>query len=446
MPDRKALSALSANSISTRTKGAILLSTQTAFILSALLISQASGKEIHQTSKEDSKVTEANFADADKDVLAANEANKRLAAKTTGQETTNTKQAQSELNSGLNSGLDSGLDSRLESGREKSKRDIAYEKIKIETNDLNLKDEKRGKDLQIKVVAPHAYFKEKLPVIIFSHGVRGSAENYAPLTDYLVRHGYVCIKPTHQDSFKLMRDSVRNEDGRTRIARLKEFLAENRSGLNVPMGEGAFRDWASRPQDISLIIDKLGEIESRVPSLRGRLDLQRIGLAGHSFGAHTAQVTAGMTIGGSRQWQDPRPAAFLCISPQGTDLNCADQVKVETTAWQNIERPLMVVTGTADNGRNGQAYTWRTEPYTLSNPPHKYLLVFQNAGHNMGGISGNSIAMTNKGNGAETALVERVGRASCAFFDRFLKGQTTAMAELKDAEKRLSPTSYFYNK
>ncbi|MBX9940118.1 MAG: hypothetical protein K2Y32_12740 [Candidatus Obscuribacterales bacterium] len=415
MPDSKEFA--TARTKWTRKRGVILQSSQAAFLLSVLLLSPASGNPINQSIKEDSKVTEANIADANKEELAVYEANKNLTAKATRQEPANRKQAQSKL-----------------------------EKCRIEISDLVLRDEKRGKDLQIRIVAPHAYFKEKLPVIIFSHGVRGSAENYAPLTDYLVRHGYVCIKPTHQDSFKLMRDSVRNEDGRTRIARLKELLAENRSGLNVPMGEGAFRDWASRPQDISLIIDKLSEIESRIPSLRGRLDLQRIGVAGHSFGAHTAQVTAGMTIGGSRQWQDPRPLAFLCISPQGTDLNCADQVKVETTAWQYIERPLMVITGTADNGRNGQPYTWRTEPYTLSSPPHKYLLVFQNAGHNMGGISGNSIAMTTKRNGADTELVERVGRASCAFFDRFLKGRTTAMAELKDAEKRLSPTSYFYNK
>ncbi|OPZ90204.1 MAG: Alpha/beta hydrolase family protein [bacterium ADurb.Bin425] len=312
--------------------------------------------------------------------------------------------------------------------------------------DLVLKDEKRGKELEIKVVAPSVASNEKLPVIIFSHGVRGSAENYAPLTDYFARHGYICIKPTHQDSFKLMRDSVRNEVGPAKIAKLKELLAETRSGMNVPMGEGAFRDWASRPQDISFIIDKLSYIESCIPILKGRLDAGRVGIAGHSFGAHTVQVTAGMTIGGNRQWQDPRPLAFLCISPQGTDLNGADQVKVEKSAWQNIERPLMVITGTADSGRNGQPYTWRTEPYTLSKPPHKYLLVFQDAGHNMGGISGNSIAMTNKANGTESALVERVARAACAFFDLYLKGKATALTEMEAAEKKLSPSSHFFSK
>ncbi len=64
----------------------------------------------------------------------------------------------------------------------------------------------------------------------------------------------------------------------------------------------------------------------------------------------------------------------------------------------------------------------------------------------MGGISGNSIAMTNKANGAESALVERVGRAACAFFDLYLKGKATALTEMEAAEKKLSPSSFFYSK
>ncbi|PYI03321.1 hypothetical protein BO78DRAFT_451962, partial [Aspergillus sclerotiicarbonarius CBS 121057] len=54
--------------------------------------------------------------------------------------------------------------------------------------------------------------------------------------------------------------------------------------------------WRSRITDMTTIIDRLPEIESRYPALlHGRLDHTRIAVAGYSLGGHTA----GMLLGGT---------------------------------------------------------------------------------------------------------------------------------------------------
>lgn len=111
----------------------------------------------------------------------------------------------------------------------------------------------RGADLQVRVSAPAA--GGDLPVVVFSHGFGWSMDGYAPLADFWAAHGFVVVQPTHLDSRTL---ELAAEDPRTP------------------------RIWRYRIEDLTRVLDGLDTLEATVPGLHGRLDRDRIAVAGHS--------------------------------------------------------------------------------------------------------------------------------------------------------------------
>ena len=77
----------------------------------------------------------------------------------------------------------------------------------------------------------------------------------------------------------------------------------------------------NRPEDIRYILDHLADLETQSPELDGMLDLKKIGVAGHSFGAYTTLAVAGATVNLPHaqplSFNDIRPLAFIALSPQG---------------------------------------------------------------------------------------------------------------------------------
>ena len=189
-----------------------------------------------------------------------------------------------------------------------------------------------GQPLPLKIYYPQG--KGPFPIIIFSHGGGGSKDFYAPLGEYWASHGYISIHPTHADSVSL---------------RGKEFMRE--------LGDYAMNNsqgWIERATDISLIIDSLKQLEQQVPQLQGRMDLNRIGVGGHSFGAYTAQLVGGATIDipngpKHKSLADKRVKAILLMSPQGEG-----QQGLTASSWQSWKLPMMVMTGTNDRIGGGE--------------------------------------------------------------------------------------------
>ncbi|MEM6363371.1 MAG: hypothetical protein AAF745_03020 [Planctomycetota bacterium] len=266
-----------------------------------------------------------------------------------------------------------------------------------------LHDQQRNKDLQLRVTFPRD--EGQFPLIVWSHGASGTKDHYQPLVRHWVSHGYVVIQANHSDS-RALRPIDRN----------------NR------LGEATFRDWESRPKDISFIIDSIATLQRDIPKLADTIDQSIVGVGGHSFGAHTAQLVGGtqtkLLSGGKRRHADDRPLAFLLISPQGRGPQLDDE------SWSRLERPALVVTGSNDAGRNGQDYTWRLDPYELSPPRDKYLLFIQDAYHGFGGITGSS-GMGNAGpdNPNHVAYVQSM---TTAFWDFYLKNDPAAKLALTD--------------
>ncbi len=107
----------------------------------------------------------------------------------------------------------------------------------------------------------------KFPLIIFSHGQAAIRWQSTYYTVLLASHGYVVVSTDHEGG--TLYDVVRGQ------------LQEVTVGLQT------------RPDDVRYLLNRMERLKSDDP-LFGLLDLERIGVTGHSFGAITSMRVAAM--------------------------------------------------------------------------------------------------------------------------------------------------------
>jgi predicted dienelactone hydrolase len=136
----------------------------------------------------------------------------------------------------------------------------------------NLTDASRNRSLYVDVYVPQSQ-GGRIPVVVFSHGLASRPEDYAKGLERLASYGFLVVAPQHPGS-----DSIW----------AKEVLeGYHREAFDL-------NDFINRPKDISFVID---ELERRNASqFQNRLDLQNVGMGGHSFGGYTALAIAGAEI------------------------------------------------------------------------------------------------------------------------------------------------------
>jgi glutaminyl-peptide cyclotransferase len=112
---------------------------------------------------------------------------------------------------------------------------------------------------------------EAYPLVVFSHGSGASRFVYAYLTEHLASHGFVVIAADHPTNGIL--DMVA-------IGSYLDDLTGN---------------YVYRPQDILRLMDT-AETLSQEGDLAGMIDMERVGIVGHSFGGYTALAAAGARL------------------------------------------------------------------------------------------------------------------------------------------------------
>jgi dienelactone hydrolase len=249
----------------------------------------------------------------------------------------------------------------------------------------------RGEDLQVRVSAPAS--GGDLPVIVFSHGFGWSMDGYLPLADYWAAQGFVVVQPTHLDSRTL---GLPPEDPRTP------------------------RIWRIRIEDLTRVLDGLDVLEAAVPGLAGRLDRDRVAVAGHSWGAQTASALLGARVLGSdgkpgEDMSDPRVKAgvLLALTGLGDTLTpfAAEHFPFMKPSFDTMTTPALIVAGDNDQSAlSTRGPDWFTDPYIYS-PGDKSLLTLFGGVHSLGGICGYTVVETTDENPARVALIQQLSTA-----------------------------------
>ena len=285
---------------------------------------------------------------------------------------------------------------------------VAKDAVAAAPQEFNVRDADRNRDIPLLIYLPRQ--AAAAPVVLFSHGLGGTRAGSAFLGRHWAARGYVAVFLQHPGSD----DSV-----------WKDLpLAERAAAMQKA---ASLENFNLRVKDVPAVLDQL-ERWNKDPghALVGRLQLARVGMSGHSFGAVTTQAVSGQSYptAGSR-FTDPRIKAALVLSPSRP---AGDPQK----AFAGVRIPWMLMTGTRDVARIGGATIGaadvesRLVVYPALPRGSKYELVLDGAQHS---------AFTDRPLPGETAQRNpnhhRVILAlSTAFWDAYLKSDSEAKAWL----------------
>lgn len=219
------------------------------------------------------------------------------------------------------------------------------------------------------------------PLVIISHGLGAGRANFDYLAQHLVGYGFAVAAIEHPGSNTKRVQAL--FDGR--IARL------------VPPEE-----FVDRPLDVTDLLNELERLNRSHSSLNGRLDLQKVGLIGQSFGGYTALLLAGAPLRLDRlnaacadiatslnpslllqcraqelpqthyQLADPRIKAAIAINPVGSALIAPEDLG-------QIKIPFMMMTSSADLA--APVLAEQIEPFIHLGSRDKYLVLMQGSTH-----------------------------------------------------------------
>ena len=247
------------------------------------------------------------------------------------------------------------------------------------------------------------------PVIVFSHGLGGTREAYSYLGEHWARSGYVSVHVQHHGSDAQAVHGQRPLENVGRAAR-DPVAARN------------------RPLDIRFAIDRLTALNDTPDfPLHGRLDLARLGVAGHSYGALTTMAVVGARVprrGAERPFLDPRIKAAVAMStprlPQGDTDAAFDDIRVPVFHMTGTEDVLSGEGFPADAGAliDHTKVDDRRRPFDHTRQAVAYLLTFSGGDH---------MVFSNRRSPPaphDREFQALVCSGSTTFFDAWLKGDS----------------------
>ena len=266
------------------------------------------------------------------------------------------------------------------------------------------------------------------PLVIYSHGTYGRADNNMHMIEHLVHHGYIVAAP--------------------------EFPLSSRAAFTqISMADPS--DVANQTKDIRFIIDRL----LADPEFGPAIDPAKIGTTGHSLGAVTSYFTSFGT-----QTRDPRIAATALIAggdPVQTALT--QNMGLQGTGHAEVRVPVLFLSADHDvfartTGRPHAAYSRVEGPKTE---------VMVRGGVHVSFRDGNEVLPDGKNPdclfferylpgmvmpGCESrggliapARQQEITRAAVLdFFDAYLKGDARALVRLRGLHKQFRETEVVF--
>ncbi len=202
--------------------------------------------------------------------------------------------------------------------------------------------------------------KEKTGLIIYSPGLGSGLNNGAPWCEAWRKAGFVVVTLSHP----VTNDDIWDTSKKSLKSNLRDALAFPQYGLRVT--------------DCKFLID----VCLADSDLKNFIDHERIGIAGHSYGALTVQSIAGQSNGANLA--DPRIKAAIAFSPTAMSAAAANAMKT-------VKIPFFCITGDHDDHvtfrnetesmRLGVELTKRKSVYKGLPPGKREQLVLANADH-----------------------------------------------------------------
>jgi len=277
-----------------------------------------------------------------------------------------------------------------------------------EVRDLSVHDAARNRDIPARIYLPSK--DGSAPLVLFSHGLGGSRAGSEFLGEQWAGRGYVAIFVQHPGS----------DDAVWKDAAPDQRMAAMRQAASL-------ENFLLRVQDVPAVLDQL-EVWNKSGPLAGRMDLTKIGMSGHSFGAVTTEAVSGETLPLSgTKLTDPRIRAAVIFSPS---------TPVSTTAGRAfgaVKIPWLLMTGTKDIAPIGPAdMKSRLAVYPALQGAPKYQGVLNNAEHSAftdRALPGDREPRNPNHHRVILAL-------STAFWDAYLRGDKDALAWLNGTGPR----------
>ncbi|MCU0748446.1 MAG: hypothetical protein MUF13_02760 [Akkermansiaceae bacterium] len=293
----------------------------------------------------------------------------------------------------------------------RAEKPISYDPLKVSavpivSQTFETTDAKRERTLPLRVYFPES--KAAAPVILFSHGLGGSRDNNPYLGNHWAGRGYVVVFVQHPGSD----ESVwKSKPALQRMTAMKQAAS--------------FANVTARGGDISFVIDTLTQWNAQPGHpLHQRLNLEKIGMSGHSFGANTTQSVAGQKFPMVRvNFTEPRISAALMMSPGPPAMGDP------AVAFGQIRIPCLLMTGTLDDspiGKQTPADRLKVFPHLKQAPA--WQVVFDGADHMDFGqrnLRGKTIE--------NTRYHRAILALGTAFWDAQLKGKPEALSWLNGA-------------
>lgn len=245
------------------------------------------------------------------------------------------------------------------------------------------------------------------PIVVFSHGNGGTRQDGRYLAEHLASHGYVVVQVQHPGSDAAIWSGAKSR--KEVIERMKAAAADRR-----------IHD--QRYRDIPAVLDELAVLDTKDREFAGHLDLNAIGLSGHSWGALTTLVLVGARDGlDAPSYKDSRIKAAIALSPSLPRVVATEMQE----ACKDISVPLLHVTGTLDSSPvvPGLDYRKRLGPYQAIAAPGQHLLILEGADHMM--LPGTDSPLRTI-TAADEPLLRTIKAVSLAFWDAYLRNDREA--------------------
>jgi predicted dienelactone hydrolase len=275
--------------------------------------------------------------------------------------------------------------------------------------DMEMTDADRSREIPLRVWLPAA---KGAPVVLFSHGLGGARVNNPYLGEHWSARGYAVVQMQHVGSDESVWKGKRP-------AQIMSAMQAAATGDN----------YVQRVRDVEAVLDQLSAWNSQSGhTLEDRLDLKRVGMSGHSFGALTTQAVSGQSAPGLGQAAtDPRILAALPMSPSLPARGGA-------SSFSQVSIPWLLMTGTKDDSPIGDTSPEeRTKVYpALPSTIDRYQINLWEATH---GAFGQADRARNLG-GRNPNHHRVILALSTAFWDAYLMKNAEAKAWLQGPAAR----------